>query len=43
VKLLQVKTEWRVSREGERDNSGVMEREIECWKEMEMAWVGNNH
>ncbi len=27
----------------EKEKSGLMEREIECWKEMEMAWVGNNH
>jgi len=35
--------ESKQRRRRKTENSGLMEREIECWKEMEMAWVGNNH
>ncbi len=40
IKRRQIKTEWGLSRrEGERERSGLWEREAEIKGESKMAWV----
>jgi hypothetical protein len=45
MKLSQVKVEWGINRRGrEKDReSGLKEREMECRRGPEMAWVENGH